>query len=198
MLNSIVLSNHYNTGVIENSISLLTPNTIILCQDHNIKRDLSGHMLDNLRGFNGLVLSRNLKPSDVNFTDEDSSSYSISTDYVDFNIPYDYYETTQFVLDESEFDYQSITITTELSYVLAVESVLDLWFAANSSDGTVKIYALSDFSDDNYIKFRQVDDINIDVYNLMHDIYIGKYGCWNPNILHNNNYTDKYKNESGV
>ena len=80
------------------------------------------------------------------------------------------------------FDYQSITITTELPYILSVESVLDLWFASNSPDGKVKIYALSDFSDDDYIKFRQVDDVNIDVYNLMHDVYIGKYGCWKPNV----------------
>lgn len=182
MLSSIILSENYDTGIVENSISSLTSNTIILCSDHYVKSNLSRHMSDNLHGLNGLVLSRYLKTSEINVTDEDPNSYSITTDYVDFNISYDYYETTQFILDESNFDYQSITITTELPYILSVESVLDLWFASSSPDGKVKIYSLSDFSDDDYIKFRQVDDVNIDVYNLMHDVYIGKYGCWKPNV----------------
>ena len=74
MLSSIILSENYDTGIVENSISSLTSNTIILCSDHYVKSNLSRHMSDNLRGINGLVLSRYLKSSEINVTDEDSNS----------------------------------------------------------------------------------------------------------------------------
>lgn len=133
-----------------NLMDVLTENTIILCEDNQIKNFLLNEIVDICNGRH----------------EENGHDYYIE-DLDKLNIRYgiNYLPTTELYIDDN----QKIIITMEAPYIFTAIDPADIWFAQRTKDNKITIYPLKLFEG---YKERWEQG----AYKIYIDTILGRYG----------------------
>ena len=109
-----------------NLMDVLTENTIILCEDTEIKNFLYHAFTDVCEG----------KHIETGY-----EYYIEDNDHLNLKYGINYLPTTELNIDKE----QKITLTVEAPYILTATSPADIWFAQRTSDNKISIYPMRIF-----------------------------------------------------
>jgi hypothetical protein len=153
----ITYLNFKSLGNIE--LAELTNNTIILFNNRK-------YLFKFLREMEYLIQETTLKGEckDIDYALADDKAEDVN---IQLELHYDH--LARFDIDNGE---QKITISTELSSVLLVQDVKDLWFVDKIDEDNWEIYALTHFEEEVVNRYRE-DNIR-----LIKAIAQGKFGCY--------------------
>lgn len=133
-----------------NLMDVLTKNTIVLCEDTEIKNFLHHAIVDVCEGKHM----------------EEGYLYHIEdTDYLNFKYGINYLPTTELNIDEE----QKIIFTIEAPYILTATSPADIWFAQRTKENKIRIYPLRVFKG-----YKEIWEQG--VYRVYIDTIVGRYG----------------------
>ena len=142
----------------DNLMDVLTENTIILCEDTEIKNFLYHAIIDICDG---------------KHIESGYDYYIEDTDYLNYKYGINYLPTTELNIDTE----QKITFTIEAPYILTATSPKDIWFAQRTKENKIRIYPLRVFKG---YKERWEQG----VYKIYIDTIAGRYGNYKyGNIL---------------
>lgn len=134
----------------DNLMDTLTENTIIICEDTNIKNFLYNAIKDVCEG---------------KHKEEGYLYYIEDADALNFKYGINYLPTTELYIDEE----QKITFTVEAPYIFTAKTPDDIWFAQRTKDNKIRIYPLKVF-----IGYK--DRWEQGVYKIYIDTIAGRYG----------------------
>lgn len=134
----------------DNLMDVLTENTIILCEDTEIKNFLYHVIIDICDG---------------KHIESGYDYYIEDTDYLNYKYGINYLPTTELNIDTE----QKITFTVEAPYILTATSPKDIWFAQRTKENKIRIYPLRVFKG---YKERWEQG----VYKIYIDTIAGRYG----------------------
>lgn len=150
-----------------NLMDTLTQNTIILCEDTEIKKFLYHAIIDICDG---------------KHIESGYDYYIEDTDYLNYKNGINYLPTTELNIDTE----QKITFTVEAPYILTATSPKDIWFAQRTKENKIRIYPLRVFKG---YKERWEQG----VYKIYIDTIAGRYGNYSYGNISKEKIGEEYE-----
>lgn len=128
MLRGILFNNEacFDFSGDNNLMDTLTKNTIVLCEDNQIKNFLANAIIEICEGKH--------KKSGYDYCAEPE-------DKLELQVGISYLPTTELFVDNE----QKIVLTMEAPYILTAQSASDIWFAQRTKDAKISLYPMRIF-----------------------------------------------------